>query len=187
MALNLARIIGTITGKLAFERTDANFQLIQTDVNANTLAIADKLPTSHNTDEAAHDDIRQQINDLDAEVDLKVNKIQEAWINATLENGWTNQGGSFATVGYCKNELGILQLRGLIKPGTTAAGTVLFTLPVGYRPAIVNKIQTIIYVNFSSFATLIIDINPDGKVAIGNVAVAANATWISLDGISIRL
>lgn len=33
MALSLARIIGTITGKLAFERTDTNFQAIQTEVN----------------------------------------------------------------------------------------------------------------------------------------------------------
>ncbi len=64
MALNLARIIGTITGKIAFERTDANFQAIQTDVNANTTAIDGKLPTSHNTDVDAHDDIRQQINSL---------------------------------------------------------------------------------------------------------------------------
>lgn len=35
MALNLARIIGTITGKVAFERTDDNFQAIQAEVNGH--------------------------------------------------------------------------------------------------------------------------------------------------------
>jgi len=44
MALSLARIIGTITGKLAFERTDANFQLVQTDVNSHGTQINALVP-----------------------------------------------------------------------------------------------------------------------------------------------
>jgi|SRR5665647_2593673 len=47
MALNLARIIGTITGKLAFERTDANFQLVQTDVNSHGTLINALVPKAN--------------------------------------------------------------------------------------------------------------------------------------------
>lgn len=74
MALNLARIIGTLTGKVAFERTNANFQAIETEVNANTIAIDEKLPTSHNTDAAAHEDIRERINDLESFENLQTGK-----------------------------------------------------------------------------------------------------------------
>lgn len=92
MALNLARIIGTLTGKVAFERTNANFQAIETEVNANTIAIDEKLPTSHNTDAAAHEDIRERINDLDALVGL----------------GGVKESGSNANGEYVKFENGIM-------------------------------------------------------------------------------
>lgn len=72
MALSLQQIIGTITGKAAFERTQANFQAIQTAVNTNETNIAGKLPTTHNSDVAAHADIREQINTLGAKTAFSV-------------------------------------------------------------------------------------------------------------------
>lgn len=54
------------------------------------------------------------------------------WINATLQNGW-----SAASTGRAvyRKVLGVVNLHLNLVPGTVADGTVLFTLPVGYRPA----------------------------------------------------
>jgi len=131
MALNLARIIGTITGKLAFERTDANFMLVQTDVNKSTIDIGDKatLATDVKTNlVVAVNEHETQINTLDAN---KANKAQEAWITPTLLNGWVQVPGKLP-VGYMKDEFGFVHLRGQVKG---ASSGVIFILPLGYGTA----------------------------------------------------
>jgi len=128
MALSLARIIGTITGKVAFERTDANFQLIQTDVNTNATDIGDKatLITIDKTNlVAAVNEVKEQTNDLDAN---KADKVQEAWITGTLQNGW------IGTLQYAKNDLGIATVKGQLTAGTVTADTAVANLPTGYLP-----------------------------------------------------
>lgn len=56
------------------------------------------------------------------------------WIAPSLQNSWVDYGGAYAPAGYrLKN--GVVYIQGLIKDGTVTAGTVLFTLPEGYRPA----------------------------------------------------
>jgi hypothetical protein len=55
------------------------------------------------------------------------------WITPTLQNGWINFGGAYRTCQYIKLN-GVVYITGLIKGGTTAASTVLFNLPAGYRP-----------------------------------------------------
>jgi len=60
---------------------------------------------------------------------------QEAWIAPALQNGWVDQGGGTTPAGYYKDTLGIVHLRGHIITGTFVDGTLLFTLPVGYRPS----------------------------------------------------
>ena len=62
-------------------------------------------------------------------------ETQQAWQTASLGNGWVNYGGTFATAAYMKDSLGFVHLKGAVKSGTTTVGTVLFTLPAGYRPA----------------------------------------------------
>lgn len=47
-------------------------------------------------------------------------------------NAWVNFGGAEATAAFCKDALGWVHLKGLIKTGTI--NTAAFTLPVGYRP-----------------------------------------------------
>ena len=60
-------------------------------------------------------------------------KVQEAWIAPTLLNGWVNLGGSYPTVGYMKDSMGFVHLKGMVKGGVNS--TIIFVLPVGYRPA----------------------------------------------------
>lgn len=119
MAISLKKIIGTITGKVAFERTGENFDTLENSFNALETTVETK---ASNADLAAHKaENVQQLN-------LKANKQQENWITGTLKNGW--QG----TIQYRKNEIGQLELRGAPFGGTGAQNTVIFTLPINYRP-----------------------------------------------------
>lgn len=47
--------------------------------------------------------------------------------------GWTVYGSGWETPAYRKIS-GIVYMRGLLAPGTTSAGTTIYTLPAGYRP-----------------------------------------------------
>lgn len=51
-----------------------------------------------------------------------------------FQNGWVNFGGGEPALSFYKDPLGIVRIRGLIKSG--AVNSVVFTLPVGYRPNI---------------------------------------------------
>lgn len=78
------------------------------------------------------------------------------WTAPSLLNSWVAQ-SNYMPAGYRKDENNIVHLRGNLTGG--AAGTVIFTLPVGYRPA-----------NFGTFAALgsgglaWIEIRPNGDV-----------------------
>lgn len=61
--------------------------------------------------------------------------IQEDWITPTLLNGWTNYGGTRNTVGFMKDSMGFVHLKGSLKGGTIgSSGDRFFTLPSGYIP-----------------------------------------------------
>jgi len=57
----------------------------------------------------------------------------EAWITPTLLNGWVNFGAPRESLSFRKTTSGDVVIRGNVKSG--ASGTVVFTLPTGYRPA----------------------------------------------------
>jgi hypothetical protein len=54
------------------------------------------------------------------------------WIAPTLLGTWVNSGGSGETVGYFKDPIGFVHLKGIVGGGTS--GTTLFSLPAGFRP-----------------------------------------------------
>lgn len=64
------------------------------------------------------------------EQDVKNIVTQEAWITPTLLNGWLTSDGY--TIGYYKDTLGIVRIKGKVKSGQVPS--VIFSLPVGYRP-----------------------------------------------------
>lgn len=61
---------------------------------------------------------------------------QEAWTAPTLLAGWVNYGSGEQTARYRKDSSGTVWVQGVIKNGTTTSGTLILTLPVGYRPAL---------------------------------------------------
>ena len=94
----------------------------------------------------------------------------------TLLNKWVNYNDGFATSGYWKDSDNQVHLRGLIKSGTVADGTVIFTLPQGFRP--LQKQIFIVFISGGGYGR--VDVNDNGNV----VAKIVNATYTSLSGIS---
>jgi hypothetical protein len=61
---------------------------------------------------------------------------QESWATPSLQNGWVNYGSGEQTMRYRKDSNGTVWLQGVIKFGTTTSGTLILTLPAGYRPGL---------------------------------------------------
>jgi hypothetical protein len=101
--------------------------------------------------------------------------LQEDWQAPALLNGWVNYANGFNPAGYFLDKNGVVHLRGLVRSG--AAGSVIFTLQVGYRPE--NRELFIVMANSERARC---DVLNNGTV----VAVTGSSTWFSLDGITFR-
>ena len=101
-----------------------------------------------------------------------------AWVAPTLQNSWVDYGLGFQAAQYAKIVGNVVMLRGLIKNGTTTYNTVIFALPVDYRPA-----ADLIFATASFGAYGEVRVLADGNVVVG---VAASSTWLSLDGVAFR-
>lgn len=105
-----------------------------------------------------------------------VTDAKPTWVSASLQNGWINYGGSDPTAQFCKIGSKVT-IKGTIKNGNTSGGTVLFTLPSGFRPA-----QRFIHVGTVSGLEFIrMYIETSGVVTISSTV--SNNNWLSLDGI----
>ena len=93
----------------------------------------------------------------------------------TLLSGWVNHGDGFAPVKYWKGPDNLVHIGGLIKHGVTAYNTIIFTLPIGYRPG-AKEIFTVT----QNDAIGRIDIDHKGNVLVK----LAGADFTSLSGIS---
>jgi len=107
--------------------------------------------------------------------------ISQAWQTPTLLNGWVNFGSGYNSAGYWKDSFGVVHLRGLIKSGTATAGTVIFTLPAGYRPPAIELLQVQCYT--STYVIGRVDIQSGGNV----VFQTGGNTFLSLDGLTFRV
>jgi len=117
--------------------------------------------------------------------------ISDGWIEnmdyiyPSLQNGWSNYSssvGGFQRAAYWKDKNGTVFVVGMIRYGTTSttSGTVLFTLPAGYRPA---SEHTFTCATSSTSNPARIDVNPDGTIqGHGNL----NTQWTSLAGIAFK-
>lgn len=100
------------------------------------------------------------------------------WTDLTLKGGWAAfslVNGTYAWPQYTKSADGIVTIKGLIKSGTVTSGTVIATLPPGYRPA-----ATLVFAVSQNYDFGRIDILSNGDI----VTRAVSATWTSMDQIS---
>jgi hypothetical protein len=95
----------------------------------------------------------------------------------TFLNGVTNYAGGMSPVRYYKNEFNTVYLDGI--SSIVAAETIIFTLPVGYRPSKRLLVPTVVGNGFGW-----IRIDSDGSVKLGNGF--ASTVYISYGGITFR-
>lgn len=104
---------------------------------------------------------------------------QENRIGASLVNSWVNYSNGWATASYYKDRDNRVHLTGLIRSGVTTAGTLLFSLPSGYRP----EAREMFDVLCGNETLGRVDVWSDGQV---NVQLCPNNTYLRLSGISFR-
>lgn len=100
--------------------------------------------------------------------------LQPKFTAPTLLNSWVNYGSGYAPVGFYRDPLAKIYLRGRIKSGTATAGTVLFTLPSAYRPS--GRLSFSVASN-GAFGQVDVLTNGDVTIQVGS------NTWLALDGI----
>jgi len=107
----------------------------------------------------------------------KVQKQVPQWIEPTLLSMWARYDSNYATASYYKDDNSIVRVRGLIKAGVTAANTVLFYLPKGYRP---NLNVSFVGVYGAAFTPIQIVITQAGAVMLGGT-ITTNS-FLNIDG-----
>lgn len=96
----------------------------------------------------------------------------------TLANSWINYGANEEPAQCYKDAAGTVFVSGLIKSGTVTAGTLVATIPAGYRPA---KTQTFPIGIAGGVGSVLL--TPDGQITADS---ALNATRTSLSGICFK-
>lgn len=92
-------------------------------------------------------DNETQINSLDVN---KLNKIKQNWLSATLLNGWAG------IIYYRKNQIDLIEFQGSLTVGTLASGTIIATLPEGYRPSRATPIAAYVSTNSKVVSGLVL-------------------------------
>ena len=151
-----------------------NGELPETD-GSLTLELASDIEVVNNLDEIVtgkaldatqgkiiNDDLESHKADYATQIALKANKTQENFISPVFENGWTSTGGS-TVLRYFKSTIGIVYLSGQARSGTISNGTVITTLPIGYRPT-VPIIAASVRTNDGTYVR--VDIGIDGAIKI---------------------
>lgn len=99
--------------------------------------------------------------------------------NSAYLNGWSDFGGVYGGGRLFKSDTNVITLDGLIKPGTTTAGTTIFTLPSHMRPG--N--QRIISAKSESSSLCELEIFPTGEFKFRS---GTCAQYLILTGLSFR-
>jgi len=104
------------------------------------------------------------------------NPVLDGWRDLETKNGWVRYtGDTHNPPQFTKEANGIVRVRGLVSSGTTTPGTVIATLPVGYRPEYISIFPG----ETSPSAHARVDVNPNGDIIIR----AGNNTYFVLDQI----
>lgn len=104
-------------------------------------------------------------------------KNNQQWIPLSLQNSWVPyDAGSYPIPAVCKDSSGVVRLRGLIKSGTTTAGTVMVSgIPSGMRLSLPQH-----FILPANNAAAIVIVNNSGSVII----LSGSNAWFDLAGIS---
>jgi hypothetical protein len=136
------------------------------DARKGETALGDKIDAmdaahaSHEAEDATDAHNIANITGLEATISSKANTAQENLIEITPQNGWVHRSPKLT---YYKDTIGRVHLWGQLQNGTYTDGTVVGTLPVGYRPS-GNVRVPCVKTNDGSIPN--INISPAGEIAI---------------------
>lgn len=104
----------------------------------------------------------------------------ETWHAMTLQNGWTDYGGTEAPSSYrlVPSPANCVQVHVAMRSGTVANGTVIATLPAGYRPAHVTHHAITTSVNGTRSPQLALD--TAGNLSIFGIGTAGDVVGHAL-------
>lgn len=100
-----------------------------------------------------------------------------SWIAPSPLNGWANIGGIRSPLGFHKDALGYVHLRGYMLAGTLNAAA--FNLPLGYRPAYRTVLNGCAF--NGGIVTAQIEVRQDGQVFFNCIAAT---TEVVIDGLT---
>ena len=112
---------------------------------------------------------------------LKVAMFEKdfGWKKANLQNGWQHY-VTYGEVQYSKSIDGIVYLKGTGRSGSSVRDTVIFELPIGFRPSNSLFIKAL----NDDFGLAILQIGSDGRVIVKK---NVDSTWLNLDNISFKI
>ena len=95
----------------------------------------------------------------------------------TYQNGWSDFGASFEVGSYKISLDGTVSLSGVLSVGTTTNATLLFTLPLGFRPS-----DNVLCLTGTENGDCLITIAPTGAVTISRFG--SGGSYILLNGVT---
>jgi hypothetical protein len=108
------------------------------------------------------------------------------WISATLQNGWADYDNSiFHGASYSIDALGMVRLRGEIKNGARAVGTIILNLPTGFRPAKYKSFTCNADLGVAGGAAGGLQLQPSGNLTVDYLP--AGGSYLSLDNVAFDL
>lgn len=96
----------------------------------------------------------------------------------TFANGWSNFGGSYGAARASVSNNNVVTLDGLVKPGTTSAGTKIAQLPAGMNPGNQRIVSAM-----SDVGAVPLELLADGSILLKS---GTPAGYVSLTGIGFR-
>lgn len=108
------------------------------------------------------------------------------WTNVTLSSGIAAFGSGYQTPQYCLDGSGMVRLRGLLQntsASTLAIGTVLATLPAGFRPAATRGFTVESSLPASSYQATRLEVSAAGTMYLSFYALPPTG-YVFLDGLS---
>lgn len=102
-------------------------------------------------------------------------------VTLTLQNGWEAYGGQLGAPTAKRTADGLVVLSGVAKNGTVTSGTVITTLPDGYRPSAAIYVVSPRYVSAGAPNIALLYINTNGQIT---TVLDVNAEFLGLDGIT---
>jgi len=99
----------------------------------------------------------------------------------TMAGAWSAFGAPYVTPAVRRDANGFAHIEGSIKSGTLTSGTVITTLPAGFRPA--NRVRVGIIMASADSNNMDLFIEPNGQVAL-SATITSSVVIASFDGVT---